>query len=419
MLNAQDLTLLTQTGPGTPMGELFRRFWLPAMLPEELPEADCPPKRLRMLSEDLVAWRNTDGSLGAMQNACPHRGASMFFGRNEENGLRCVYHGWKFDTEGACVDMPNEPAESNFKHKITAAAYPLAEWGGVIWVYMGPRNLQPELPQFEWCLVPSDHKLISKWFQECNYAQAVEGDLDTSHVSFMHRSFQPSNDPRTRRNKQGEALAAIDGSPVLTVKETDYGFCYGSRRNGEDGDYYWRVTQYLQPFYSLIPSASTGRGGGCWIPVDDTHCTGWRYGYDVAHPVPVERRAGLSGIPRIEPGTYRGLATAANDYDIDRELQRTFNYTGIRNVREQDTMGTESMGPIMDRTREHLGTADSAIILFRRQLMRMARQLQQGVEPFAAGHGAVYRIRALDVLDPASDLHTLIEQHEYEMLHAV
>ena len=418
MLSQSDLRLLTQTGPGTPMGELFRRFWIPAMMAHELPEPDCAPVRLRMLSEDLIAWRNTDGSLGCMQNACPHRGASMFFGRNEENGLRCVYHGWKFDSEGACVDMPNEPAESNFKHKIKAAAYPLAEWGTIIWIYMGPKDLKPELPQFEWCLLPADQVVVSKWYQDCNYAQAVEGDLDTSHVSFMHKVFAYENDNQGRRkNKAGVALMH-DGAPVLTVKETDYGFCYGARRQADD-DYYWRVTQYLQPFYSMIPSPNSGRSGGCWIPRDDEHCTGWRYAYDIEKPIPAERRTGQGGVPRLIEGTFDCVANASNDYTIDRQMQKTFNYTGILNIREQDTFGTESMGAVMDRTREHLGTADSAIILFRRQLLRMARQLQQGIEPYSAFHGATYRVRALDVLDQAPDLHTLVTKLEDEMLHAV
>ena len=420
MLNTQDLALLTQTGPATPMGELFRRFWLTAMLPDELPDAGCPPKRLRMLSEDLVAWRNSDGSLGAMQNACPHRGASMFFGRNEENGLRCVYHGWKFDTEGACVDMPNEPAESNFKHKIKARAYPLAEWGGAIWIYMGPRHLQPELPQLEWCLLPDDHKLISKWYQSCNYAQAVEGDLDTSHVSFMHQVFAlQADNPSRRASKGGVALMNYDGSPVLTVKETDYGFCYGARRNTDMDAYYWRVTQYLQPFYSMIPSPNSNRSGGCWLPIDDENCMGWRFGWDIEKPITPAQRGTVGGVPRIEPGTFNCVANASNDYTIDRQVQKTFNYSGIVNIREQDTLGTESMGAVMDRTREHLGTADSAIILFRRQLMRMAKALQQGIEPFSATHGDVFRVRAVDALDRADSLSGLLQVQEHEMLHSV
>ena len=202
MLTRDDNELLCRVGPGTPTGQMLRQYWLPCLPTVDLPDADGAPARVRLLGEDLVAWRQTDGSIGLMQNACPHRGASMFFGRNEENGLRCVYHGWKFDTEGTCTDMPNEPAESNFKHKIRATAYRAVDWGGVIWVYMGPSHLQPELPQFEWCFLPPEQRVVSKWFQDCNYAQGVEGDLDTTHVSFMHRTFG-NKGPIGRRLRNG------------------------------------------------------------------------------------------------------------------------------------------------------------------------------------------------------------------------
>ncbi|MSQ09704.1 MAG: hypothetical protein EXR52_01675 [Dehalococcoidia bacterium] len=168
MLTAHDNEFLCRVGPGTAMGNLLRRFWMPALISTEVPEPDCPPVRVRLLGEDLVAWRNTDGSVGLMQNACPHRGASLFFGRNEENGLRCVYHGWKFDTEGQCVDMPNEPAESNFKHKIKAAAYLTEEAGGVVWAYMGPVETKPVLPRPEWTLVPDEQRVVSRYWQENN-----------------------------------------------------------------------------------------------------------------------------------------------------------------------------------------------------------------------------------------------------------
>ena len=418
MLSATDLKMLTQTGPGTPMGELFRRFWLPAMLPRELPEPDCAPVRLRLLGEDMVAWRNTDGSIGVMQNACPHRGASMFFGRNEENGLRCVYHGWKFDAEGACVDMPNEPAESNFKHKIKAAAYAAAEYGDVIWVYMGPKDLQPELPHLEWALVPQDQRAVHKWFQDCNYAQGMEGDLDTSHVSFLHRVFEPANDRADRRlASNGQAILVADGSPILTVKETDYGFAYGARRNGEN-EYYWRVTQFLLPGYSMIASADSKRSSGSWLPVDDEHCMGWRFNWDYATPWPADKRNGTGSYPRVDE-KFRAVGTKENDYQIDRQMQKTFNFTGILNIREQDTAMTETMGAIMDRTREHLGTTDMAIILYRRQMLRLARALQQGVEPFAASHGSVYRVRALDVMDREGEFEPFLHNHDAELFKSV
>ena len=198
MLTAKDNELLCRVGPGTPMGTLMRRYWQPIFLKSELPEPDGAPIRVRHLGENLIAWRNSDGSVGLMQNACPHRGASMFFGRNEENGLRCVYHGWKFDNEGQCVDMPNEPAESNFKHKIRIQAYPVVEKGGVMWTYMGPAAEQPEMPAYEWLRLPAGHMHISKTFEDCNWLQALEGGIDSSHSSFLHRNLG-DNDPTLGR----------------------------------------------------------------------------------------------------------------------------------------------------------------------------------------------------------------------------
>ncbi len=228
MLSVKDNEYLCQTGPGTPMGNLFRRFWLPVMLPSELPEPDCAPIRIKVLSEDLVAFRDTAGRVGFFKQACPHRGASMFFGRNEEGGLRCVYHGWKFDVTGACVDMPSEPAESNFRSKVRIEAYASAEWGGLIWVYMGPRDKQPPLPQYDWCLrhergeIAPDVK-VWKWNQDCNYVQALEGNIDTAHITYLHR--------RGYTPRIGEQYGiSPDSAPNVQVIPTEFGFTYSGRR---------------------------------------------------------------------------------------------------------------------------------------------------------------------------------------------
>ncbi len=416
MLNPNDNDRLTQVGPGTPMGELFRRFWTPAIVATELPEPDGAPLRIRLLGEDLVAWRNTDGSIGLMQNACPHRGASMFFGRNEENGLRCVYHGWKFDAEGVCVDMPNEPAESNFKHKIKAAAYAAAEWGGLIWAYMGPRDLQPELPQFEWCLVPESHRHVDRWQQDCSYMQALEGCIDTSHVSFLHRSLAP-NPSITRRVVRPEGRA--DTSPMLTVQETDYGYAYGGRRNLTSGQFYWRITQWLLPYFTLIPAMEWPRGGHCYVPIDDEHVWAFAYQYDPTAPLPEDvlemYRKGAASTAKKVPGTLRTLANRENDYLIDRAAQKTQSYSGIFGVRNQDIAMVESMGAIYDRTKEHLGTADLAIIAARRILLRMAAQLQAGVEPAAPRNAGAFRVRPLDVVDDEAELGRVIDKYRSEM----
>src|SRR5689334_15961093 len=201
MLSREDNELVTRVGPGTPMGSLMREYWLPAMLSSEVPAPDSDPVRVMLLGEKLIAFRDTNGKIGLIQNHCPHRGASLFFGRNEESGLRCVYHGWKFAADGTCVDMPNEPAESDFKHKVRATAYPCKERGGIIWAYMGPPERQPELPDLEWAIVPEDQRYISKRLQETNYAQAMEGGIDSSHVSFLHNDNTRGRRPNSDSNR--------------------------------------------------------------------------------------------------------------------------------------------------------------------------------------------------------------------------
>ncbi|MCH6546129.1 MAG: Rieske 2Fe-2S domain-containing protein [Deltaproteobacteria bacterium] len=188
MLSREDNERLTRTGRGTPMGDLMRRYWIPAMLTWELPEPDCPPIRVRLLGEDLVAFRDTNGVVGVLDNHCPHRRASLFFGRNEECGLRCVYHGWKYDVDGHCVDQMNEPIQ--FKDKVHLAAYPTIEQGGAIWAYMGPTELQPPPPMFAWTQVPSSHRHVTKVVQDCNWLQGLEGGIDTSHAQILHRNFR-------------------------------------------------------------------------------------------------------------------------------------------------------------------------------------------------------------------------------------
>ena len=186
MLSEADNQRLTQVGPGTPMGNLFRRYWIPCAMSEELPEPDCPPVRVRLLGEDLIAFRDSEGKVGLVSAYCPHRRAPMFFGRNEECGLRCVYHGWKFDRSGACVDMPSEPPDSLFKTKVHITAYPTHEAGGIVWAYLGPPELRPAPPDYEFCRVPSEQLLMSKHLQRCNWVQALEGGLDSVHATILH-----------------------------------------------------------------------------------------------------------------------------------------------------------------------------------------------------------------------------------------
>jgi phthalate 4,5-dioxygenase oxygenase subunit len=401
MISKEENELLCHTGPGTPMGELFRRFWLPVALSRELPKPDCPPVRLRILSEDLIAFRDTGGRVGLLGRYCPHRGASLFFGRNEEGGLRCVYHGWKFDVNGACVDMPNEPVECSFKHKIRHTAYPTREAGGVIWAYLGPPAMVPQLPQLEWTVVSPSHVYVHKRFQHNNYLQNVEGEVDSSHVSFLHREFRPE---KFEAAIAGQVLLARakDRAPRFLVQDTEYGLAIGARRKWDEDQYYWRLTQFLVPSFTLIPSeAGSPINFTAAVPVDDTNMVGFTVTWLPHRPMNEEDiriiESWTGAYAEVDPRTFEPVANHANDYLLDREKQRTENFTGMRGIREEDIAVQEDQhgGPIADRTKEHLGTSDVGVIALRRRLLKALCGLQAGHEPPEPRRGYGYRVYPL------------------------
>ncbi|MBV9172140.1 MAG: Rieske 2Fe-2S domain-containing protein [Chloroflexi bacterium] len=426
MLSAKENELLTRVGPGTPMGNLLRRFWLPALLSDELPEADGDPIRTRTLGEDLVAFRDSNGEVGIVDAFCPHRRGPMYFGRNEECGLRCVYHGWKFDTTGQCIDMPSEPAESDFKERLRIKAYPTREVGGMIWIYMGPPEHQPARPpELPFTLVPQQERRGLKFLVEANWLQCLEGELDTAHVSFLHQIF--GDDGTGLQTLVRNDGYTNDRHPRLFALDTDYGFVYGGRRAQRAGNYYWRVTQMLLPIYALIPIATGYTGGATiWMPVDDNHC--WRYlvggtrTFDARADEPAAVRR-----PQLptEPGTFRfpdgveidtrlPVYRRTNRYGMDRQKQRTLSFTGIPFIPTQDQAMTEGMGYICDRTQEHLGTSDVAIIHMRRMMLRLVEALQNGNEPYAPSHPELYRVRPLDVVSDNAELSAVLDEFSQE-----
>ncbi len=419
MLSREDNELITQTGPGTPMGELFRRFWLPALQSWELPEPDCPPVRVRLLSEDLVAFRDTDGRVGLLGNHCPHRGASLFFGRNEEQGLRCVYHGWKFDLTGQCVDMPSEPPESTFKERVRATAYPCVERGGVIWTYMGPRATPPPMPKIEPNLLPDGQWTVGVTARNCNWLQGLEGDIDTSHLQLLHHGCVQPEDVRPNTMSY---YALLNRAPRYEVTDTPGGTMYGAYRPAGEGRRYWRIAHFLFPFYTLIPTGLLGHQiqVRAWVPMDDEHMlffsmTGRRLVPGAASrsdgngqlrtATPDGRTAG--GL-RYHPnstdwlGRFQLVQSAENDYLIDREKQRNrVSFTGIDGIPVQDAAVTESMGAIADRTAEHLASSDVMIIRTRRRLLEAARALQEsGTVPPGVDDPDVYLVRSGGVILP-------------------
>ncbi len=437
MLSVQDNEILCRVGPGTHMGDLMRQYWIPAVRSDELPSPDCPPVRIRLLGEDLIAFRDTGGRTGLFATACPHRGASMFFGRNEEEGLRCVYHGWKFDVTGTCVDMPSEPAESNFKSKVRIKAYQTIERGGVVWAYMGPREKAPPLPDFEANMLDEGQSTIQTIFQECNFMQGWEGEMDTVHQAFLHYG---SERPRDIQPGTAGYYIANHRDAKFSVLETPWGTSYGAYRPAEEDTYYWRIAHMLFPFYAMIPTGTLGIEvrWRAYVPVDDDHTICWtqtakvdrpaREGLRGANaPVPATgpMRAGIEFLPNTTGwyGRWNITQSPANDFGIDREQQSSGkSFTGIPNgARPQDMAVTWSMGPIYQRHQEHLGTTDQLIIRTRRRMLAVAKALrEQGIVPpgvdepdlYAQRSGGVVLSRAVDWFDATKDLRKGFVKHE-------
>lgn len=374
MLTREQNELLTRTGPGTPMGTLFRRYWIPALLAEEVAGPDCDPVRVELLGEKLIAFRDSEGRLGLLDEFCSHRTASLYFGRNEECGLRCAYHGWKYDVDGNCVDMPSEPEGTKFRTKIKQRAYKAVEAGGLIWAYMGDPAKEPPLPDLEWMTLNPERRFISKRRQFSNYLQAMEGGIDSSHVSFAHR-FNLDDDP-LHTGTEGNKYLKADTRPKFEVSESDGGLLIGARRNADEDHYYWRITQWMMPWYTIIPPFGTHNpmGGHAWVPINDESCWAWSWNYHPTEDFGDREITALNGGDGIhvkyKPGTYDPLAEKANDYLMDREAQRRKEtFSGIAGIAAQDFSLQESMGVICDRTKERLGTSDAAIILARRRLL--------------------------------------------------
>src|SRR6267154_562938 len=381
MITLQQNELLTRTGPGTPMGELFRRYWIPALMSEELPRPNCPPVQVQLLSERLIAYRDTDGRIGLMDEFCAHRGVSLWFGRNEEGGLRCPYHGWKYDVTGQCIDVPSEPASSGFCQKIKLKAYPCVETGGVIWAYMGPSAEQPPLPSFEWVHLAPKQWFISKRWQESNYLQGMEGGIDSSHVSFLHRG-DLNSDP-LHKNTAG-AKYARGTNTVFDIIESPGGLLIGARRNADPGYHYWRITQWLMPWYTLIPPyKGNALNGHAWVPMDDHHHMAWTMTFHPVRALTNEEletmRSGHGVHAELIPGTFQPVANRHNNYLMDREAQEAGrSYNGIKGLAMQDASVQESMGLIQDRSKENLVSTDNAIIMARLRLRKAAQAVAQG-----------------------------------------
>ncbi|HSB40480.1 MAG TPA: Rieske 2Fe-2S domain-containing protein [Methylomirabilota bacterium] len=388
MLAREDNERVTRVGPGTPMGETMRRYWIPAILGWELPEPDCPPVRVRLLGEDLVAFRDSRGRVGLLAERCPHRQASLYFGRNEGCGLRCVYHGWKFDADGQCVDMMNEPEELSFAQKIRTTAYPTVEMGGLVWAYLGAADRRPPLPCFAWTQAPPSHRHVSKVMQETNWLQGLEGGIDTSHAPILHRVLDPAS---SRPGfKVGDPFVR-GKAPVLELDVTDYGYRYAGLRPLGENETHVRAYHFILPFHQIRPArigesarGNSGASGHIWVPMDDETTMVYNWEHSVTDPLSdeerLERRLG-NGPLDVDQTTFRGKRNRGNNYLLDRRVQKTETFTGIDGINVQDRAIQESMGAIVDRTKEHLGPADRAVIQARRLLLQATRTVEAGGTP--------------------------------------
>jgi phthalate 4,5-dioxygenase oxygenase subunit len=401
MLSKADNELLIRTGPGTPMGELYRRFWAPVMLADELGGPDSAPVRVNAMGENLVAFRDSGGKLGLVDAYCPHRRANLFWGRNEEHGLRCVYHGWKFDVNGQCVDLPNCPEGPTLKNKVRTTAYPCLERGGIIWAYLGPADKIPPFPEAEVFRAPASHRHVIKIKLRGNFAQMQEGDVDSSHVSFLHSSVDGSGLPDARANPN----TYVDKSPRWFTLDTDYGMMLSAQRNAGPDTFQWRVNQWLMPFCTLIASApGIPILAQLRVPIDDEHSFLFRVIASPDRPITDEERAFFAAgvfVPEMVPGTDRMVEHRSNDYLIDREAQRERTFTGIRSIVAQDlAISEDQRGPIANRSDELLTSSDRAIIALRKRLLTTVKNLQNGIEPPEASNAAAYRVRPGDFMLP-------------------
>jgi phenylpropionate dioxygenase-like ring-hydroxylating dioxygenase large terminal subunit len=428
MLSIEENESLTKIDRGTPMGDYIRRFWMPFLQTSDIQEADGEQVEITLMGESLLAFRNTDGEVGLIQRNCPHRWASLFYGRNEENGIRCTYHGWKYDTQGNCVDMPTEAEDSNFHDKVKIVSYPVVEKGGTLWTYMGPPEFAQEFPDFEFFRVPENYQYVSWNRQENNFAQAIEGGIDSAHSNFLHSSLDAywKTEAWLEQGKRSGNLRDIyhgrDQHPKFFAEDTDYGVATGARRETGEDDYYWRYNLFLLPFYAMPPGGPKQKFFHAFVPLDNHTTARWSFVWTIDRPIPRADRAlwdhGYGIHSEVYPGPeHRPVRNQANHYLVDRHMQKTINFTGISVLADEDYSVQEGMGVVTPRQNEHLGTTDVGIIRSRRRLLKEANDLKDGIEPYAAANGSVFHLRAGDILLPR-DANWLADQKTKDVMTA-
>lgn len=412
MLTKENNELLCRVGPGTPGNQMFRSIWLPALRSCQLAGEHPAPVRLKLLGEELVAFRDASGRVGIVQAHCLHRGAPLFFGKVENRGIRCSYHGWLYGADGQCLDMPSEASPSVCK-KMQLKAYRVAEKADIVWVYMG-HGEPPALPAFPWMNSPASQRLATVWLQETNWVQGAEGEIDSSHVSTLHKSEQGISTDRVHRR-----YTYSDPKPTLNIEHTPIGFMSIARRLADER-FYWRVTQWMAPMFSVVPSAAWPVGGRAWVPIDDENTYCWDFSYVLEGELPsafhefVDKGVSFPPEYAYQPvhlntgsiiDTWQPIRTRRNDYLADRAAQRGVSTTGIHGVNDQDRAMQEGMGRITDRSKEKLVSADLAIVTARRKVLEILSS-PESLQKFRelVEDGSVYSMRPVDAVADTGDL---------------
>ena len=411
---AEENRQLTSVDRGTLIGDLFRQYWIPVLPVSFLEERGGMPRRVKLLGEDLVLFRSGRGEVGLIGAYCSHRLAPLFFGRIEDDGLRCPYHGWKYGPAGRCIEMPNVPPEQQFTEDIHHPGYSCVEEAGIIWTYMGAEQSRPPLPRFEFMQVPEEQRIYRPFRQESNYLQAMEGGIDPTHVMWLHSPYNLSDETIAQSHQPvPQRLANKSGSRTplaIEIVDTPGGFMYGAKRPIEDGSSLWRVNQFIMPFYTMPPGGKF-RLARAWVPMDDTHCIKWDIGWYPTATIMATAEAGNkiffdeeAYAPALsEPyGFICPKANRFNDYFINWEVHKT-RRLGVPGVNLQDICITENEGPapILDRTKENLCSGDATIVKARRMLLRSARELRErGTIPPGIQDPGVYAVRGANTVVP-------------------
>ena len=416
MLTREENELLCRVGPGTAMGQLVRRFWMPAASSAGV-VAGGAPKHVRLVGEDFVLFRDSTGKAGLLNELCPHRGASLPLARNEDCGLRCIYHGWKIGVDGNVLETPSEPEDSTFKDRVHAVAYPTYDAGGLVWVYLGPPALEPPRMNFDFTELPEEQRMVVQLQIGCNFMQPIEGVIDSAHSNFLHAdTFKPTASVAVSglRSDLKVERPSNDTRPKLDIQNTDYGFRYAALREpivSPETQQYIRVTEFIAPFYGMFP-ANKGYGNTqAFVPIDDTHTMLYFVKYHYDRPIDAAERKMHYEWSKAVPGidvdeNYRTKRTRDNGWLQDRAaMESGASFSGIGGVQIEDSVVQESMGAIYDRTNEHLGASDIAVIRMRRLMLDAARGLaHEGAAPFAVDKRNDYSdIQPLERIIPLTD----------------